>query len=164
MAGLFGATEAKQCCCDCPCPCCPDCWRNIAGSVGGILVAVAGDGGTDCGHPPGTGGEFEQEVPFSCQDDGTGSNLYDVEVAIDLFVRIFCDGDGHWKAQYKSYATAHVWTDVDVEFVCPDCTDVEPGELVEGVFTCVVMDGCNTSGGDVFFPWTITLTITVECR
>lgn len=150
---------------DCPCPCCPDCWRRIAGSVGGILVAVAGEGGTDCGKPPGEGADIEQEISFDCIDDGTGSNQYPVLASLSMTVRLYCDADqDSWKVQYKSDATDQAWADADdVVFECPACEGVESGGMTTSTITFVAYDKCSTSGGDIIFPFTITITVTVEC-
>ena len=157
----------KECSCNvpCPCPCCPDCWSRVQTAVGGVLLAVAGEGGTDCGKPPGEGEGYEQEITFSCVDgNDVNNNVYSVFVSLSLTVRVYCDRDAeNWKVEYKSEATGQVWTDTGVTFTCPSCAGVEPGGLVTGSFTFVAYDGCETSGGPVTFPWNITIEITVEC-
>jgi len=155
-----------SCCCGpCPCPCCPDCWRRVVTAVGGILTAIAGAGGTDCGKPPGEGAGYEQEITFSCVNgNDVNNNVYSVFVALSLTVRVYCNREGNnWKVEYKSDATGQVWTDTAVTFTCPSCSGVEPGGLVTGSFSFVAIDGCETSGGFVTFPWNITIEITVEC-
>ena len=150
----------------CPCPCCPDCWRRVNTAVGGILTAVAGAGGTDCGKPPGdTGGDYEQEIVFSCVDgNDINNNVYYIFISLSVTVRLYCDREaGNWKIEYKSLATGYVWTESEVTFTCPSCEGVEVGGLVTGSFTFVVYDACETSGGLVTFPWTVTIEITVEC-
>lgn len=157
----------KQCSCvvECPCPCCPDCWSRVQTAVGGVLLAVAGEGGTDCGKPPGEGEGYEQEITFSCVDgNDVDNNVYAVFVSLSLTVRVYCDRAGEaWKAEYKSDATYQEWTEVAVTFACPSCSGVEPGGLVTGSFSFVAYDACETSGGMVTFPWNITIEITVEC-
>lgn len=152
-------------CIDCPCPCCPDCWRRVISSVTGILVATAGEGGTDCGKPPGEGSDYLQEIGFSCVDlISAANNTYSVFVALSLSVRLYCDmANSNWKVEYKSDATNQVWTDTGVTFICPSCGDEPAGSLVTGEFSFVAYDACDTSGGPVIFPWNITITITVEC-
>ena len=157
----------KECSCnvDCPCPCCPDCWSRVQTAVGGVLLAVAGEGGTDCGKPPGEGEGYEQEITFSCTDvNDETNNVYAVFVSLSLTVKVYCDrASENWKAEYKSDATGQVWTDTGVTFTCPSCAGVESGGLVTGSFSFVAYDGCETSGGPVTFPWNITIEITVEC-
>ncbi len=157
----------KECSCNvpCPCPCCPDCWSRVQTAVGGVLLAVAGEGGTDCGKPPGEGEGYEQEITFSCTDvNDETNNVYAVLVSLSLTVKVYCDRDAeNWKVEYKSDATGQVWTDTGVTFACPSCAGVEPGGLVTGTFAFVAYDGCETSGGPVTFPWNITIEITVEC-
>lgn len=157
----------KVCSCnlDCPCPCCPDCWSRVQTAVGGVLLAVAGEGGTDCGKPPGEGEGYEQEITFSCVDgNDVDNNVYAVFVSLSLTVRVYCDRNAeNWKAEYKSDATDQVWTDTGVTFTCPSCAGVGSGGLVTGSFTFVAYDGCETSGGLVTFPWNLTIEITVEC-
>jgi hypothetical protein len=152
-------------CGDCPCPCCPDCWRRVLTAVGGILTAVAGEGGTDCGKPPGEGEGYEQEITFSCVDLADAvNNTYSVLVSLSLSVRLYCDRQaGNWKVEYRSDATGQVWTDTEVTFTCPACGDLPTGSLVTGTFSFVAYDECETSGGPVTFPWNITIEITVEC-
>lgn len=158
---------SSNCCCgDCPCPCCPDCWRRVVAAVGGILRAVAGPGGTDCGKPEGEdGGGYEQEITFSCVDaNDINNNVYAVFISLSLTVRVYCNRDANnWKVEYKSLATGQEWTDTGVTFTCPSCSGVESGGLVTGTFSFVAYDGCETSGGVVSFPWNITIDITVEC-
>lgn len=169
MGNLFGKKKNKQCCCtdpNCPCPCCPDCWRRVLTAVGGVLTAVAGEGGTDCGKPPGEdGGGYEQEIVFSCVDgNDVNNNVYPVFVSLSLTVRVYCDREANnWKVEYKSLATGQVWTTTDVTFTCPSCEGILPGGLVTGTFSFVAYDACETSGGIQSFPWNITITITVEC-
>lgn len=155
----------EECGCCCPCPCCPDCWRRVITSVGGVLIAIAGAGGADCGKPEGEGAEVEQPIIFSCTRNGDEtSNTYDVTISISLTVRVFCDRENMiWKAQYKSDATGQVWTDAVVTFDCPSCDGVLPGGLTTGSFSFVAYDACSTSGGTVIFPWNITIDITVQC-
>lgn len=155
----------KRCDCDedCPCPCCPDCWRRVGASVGGVLQAIAGPGGQDCGVIEGSGEEFAQEIDFRCIDDTGEGNDWPVIAAISaLRVRVFCDGNV-WKAQYKSEVVGPDWVDTGVTFSCPACEGIESGGLVTSTFTFDVVDGCETSGGPVTFTWTITITLTVEC-
>lgn len=167
MAGnLLEAVLLCGCCGEnCPCPCCPDCWRNVRRSVGAILQAVAGPGGTDCGKPEGEGGEYLQEIIFGCTDvNDEVNNVYPVFVSLNMTVKVFCDRDSDgWTAQYKSDATGQVWTETPVLFTCPDCDSVLPGEFVDATFTFTAYELCDTSGGPVIFPWYITITITVEC-
>jgi len=165
--GNIYEVTCKECSCNvpCPCPCCPDCWSRVQTAVGGVLLAVAGEGGTDCGKPPGEGEGYEQEITFSCVDgNDVNNNVYSVFVSLSLTVRVYCDRDAeNWKVEYKSDATGQVWTDTGVTFTCPSCAGVESGGLVTGTFTFVAYDGCETSGGPVTFPWNITIEITVEC-
>lgn len=133
--------------------------------MGAILQAVAGAGGSDCGKIEGQGGEYEQEIIFSCTDvNDEINNTYAVFVSLNTTVRVFCDreSDG-WKAQYKSDATNQQWVETPVLFTCPDCESVLPGELVQATFNFTAYELCDTSGGPVTFPWFITITITVEC-
>lgn len=166
-AGNIFEVTCKECSCDvpCPCPCCPDCWSRVQSAVGGVLIAIAGEGGTDCGKPPGEGEGYEQEITFSCTDlNDETNNVYYVFVSLSMSVKLFCDRESeNWKAQYKSDATGQVWTDTDVTFTCPSCAGVESGGLVTGTFSFVAYDECETSGGPVAFPWNITIEITVEC-
>lgn len=164
MAGnLLEAVLNCGCCAQDGCPCCPGWPLERSGQ---IHFTSTEESVNDC-RP------IVQIWEFSDLFDCTGNELYPIYDATGLavLVRVICDTQTlAWKIEYKSLATGMLsnnpatgeWVEVVYDFTCPDCAEAVAG-VAYGSFDFVAVNGCETSGGMVFFNVIVHAIVEVQC-
>lgn len=158
-----------KCGCGCGgCPCCPGWPLELSAIIHWFSSILEPN---DC--EPIAPSIIQIDGDFGCPgqvDDplGTGIRI----VGTYLFVRVFCDGDNVWHAQYRSAISGGTfeppvsseWAEAeDVEFSCPSCGDAGENGIATGSIDFIAKMACETSGGVIVYDVLVHGDVEVGC-